>query len=289
MEQGPRARRTERRALGRIPIWVALPVADAHAGDLATFVPALAAVLGRARRAAGARRRRSVVVEGHVADVVAAGLPGARSARPPWRLSAQPGRRRHPSSRSHADAPGMPHAQQRQACQRRPLRRAPVSHASCGRPPGSRTSGVSRRRDDRAERRLIPLAGQEVDRRPSWPSPRGCRRSSHTCRRNGRARRPPWRSSSRYTGPASTGSTTFSSTATGTGGGPGCAPATTSCKNGCTDLESDPDNCGACGTVCAPGEVCSVGQCAVTCLGGSCSGTAASPRPSATPTSPTRR
>ena len=54
----------------------------------------------------------------------------------------------------------------------------------------------------------------------------------------------------------------------GQGGGSVCGPGTTPCGAACTVLAFDPTNCGACGTVCAAGEVCSMGQCAVTCLGG---------------------
>ena len=48
----------------------------------------------------------------------------------------------------------------------------------------------------------------------------------------------------------------------------------TKCGEVCRNLQADPENCGACGTVCAEGEVCAQGQCAVSCTGGttSCDG-----------------
>jgi hypothetical protein len=55
-------------------------------------------------------------------------------------------------------------------------------------------------------------------------------------------------------------------------GGPGsiCCPATqTNCAGTCRSLASDPQNCGACGVVCAPGEL---------CCSGACSNTASDPR-----------
>ena len=56
--------------------------------------------------------------------------------------------------------------------------------------------------------------------------------------------------------------------ATSTGTGVTC-PGSTLCAGSCTDVTFDPSNCGVCGKVCAAGEVCSAGQCGVTCLGGS--------------------
>ncbi len=42
----------------------------------------------------------------------------------------------------------------------------------------------------------------------------------------------------------------------------GCSdPTQTNCGNICTDLTSDPNNCGACGVVCASGTVCASGAC----------------------------
>ncbi|MDI1477392.1 choice-of-anchor L domain-containing protein [Polyangium sp. y55x31] len=54
----------------------------------------------------------------------------------------------------------------------------------------------------------------------------------------------------------------------GQGGGSACGPGTTLCGDACTVLSFDPANCGACGKACAAGEVCSLGQCGITCLGG---------------------
>lgn len=54
----------------------------------------------------------------------------------------------------------------------------------------------------------------------------------------------------------------------GTGtGGPSCGPGAALCGETCTVLSFDPANCGACGTVCGTGEVCSMGQCGASCLG----------------------
>lgn len=49
----------------------------------------------------------------------------------------------------------------------------------------------------------------------------------------------------------------------------------TECLGTCTAITVDPDNCGTCGTICAPGEVCSGGSCVATCPSGleDCAGT----------------
>ncbi|HKI31088.1 MAG TPA: PqqD family peptide modification chaperone [Gemmataceae bacterium] len=41
----------------------------------------------------------------------------------------------------------------------------------------------------------------------------------------------------------------------------GCPPRKTECNGTCTDLSSDPLNCGTCGTVCPTGQTCVVGAC----------------------------
>ncbi|MBS2015617.1 MAG: hypothetical protein JST00_22205 [Deltaproteobacteria bacterium] len=46
-----------------------------------------------------------------------------------------------------------------------------------------------------------------------------------------------------------------------------CSGERTTCPSGCTDLKTDPQNCGACGKACAVGENCNAGTCAVLCLG----------------------
>ncbi|MBK8996274.1 MAG: choice-of-anchor L domain-containing protein [Myxococcales bacterium] len=53
----------------------------------------------------------------------------------------------------------------------------------------------------------------------------------------------------------------------GTGGGTQC-PGATLCDGQCVQTDYDPNNCGACGTKCATGELCSAGQCAGQCKGG---------------------
>ena len=40
------------------------------------------------------------------------------------------------------------------------------------------------------------------------------------------------------------------------------------CSGSCRDLTSDPEACGACGTACAAGELCSAGQCVLSCQQG---------------------
>jgi hypothetical protein len=44
-------------------------------------------------------------------------------------------------------------------------------------------------------------------------------------------------------------------------GGASCPASQTSCNGTCVDTESDPGNCGGCGTTCDPSKVCSRGQC----------------------------
>lgn len=52
--------------------------------------------------------------------------------------------------------------------------------------------------------------------------------------------------------------------AVGVDAGP-CWAGAALCKGSCTDLGSDPKHCGACGKVCATGQVCSQGKCAAGC------------------------
>jgi len=47
-----------------------------------------------------------------------------------------------------------------------------------------------------------------------------------------------------------------------------CPSGQTDCKGVCVDTKKDRSNCGACGSVCAPGNVCTSGKCALSCPGG---------------------
>lgn len=47
--------------------------------------------------------------------------------------------------------------------------------------------------------------------------------------------------------------------------GPVCAVGTTNCGDVCVSLQSDAANCGACGTICGQGQVCSAAVCKNTC------------------------
>jgi hypothetical protein len=40
-----------------------------------------------------------------------------------------------------------------------------------------------------------------------------------------------------------------------------CPAGATLCGSQCSNLQGDPDNCGACGTVCAHGSICDLGVC----------------------------
>ncbi len=46
---------------------------------------------------------------------------------------------------------------------------------------------------------------------------------------------------------------------------PSCQLWEAACPGGCADLQSSPDNCGACGFACAPGHVCQAGACTDLC------------------------
>lgn len=46
-----------------------------------------------------------------------------------------------------------------------------------------------------------------------------------------------------------------------------CVGDRTTCPTGCTDLKTDPKNCGTCGNACVAGDNCADGGCSVLCLG----------------------
>ena len=48
----------------------------------------------------------------------------------------------------------------------------------------------------------------------------------------------------------------------------GCPSGTVVCGNCCTDFQVDPNNCGACGNLCALGQSCAAGGCTPQCAGG---------------------
>ena len=64
------------------------------------------------------------------------------------------------------------------------------------------------------------------------------------------------------------GATTSGSSSSSSSSGSPC-PGANLCGTTCTNITFDPSNCGACGTKCAAGQVCSGGKCGLTCSGGS--------------------
>src|SRR5690606_39019822 len=46
---------------------------------------------------------------------------------------------------------------------------------------------------------------------------------------------------------------------------PGCSDGYSDCGGVCLDLQGDGQNCGACGTTCSTGQVCSAGTCQESC------------------------
>jgi len=56
----------------------------------------------------------------------------------------------------------------------------------------------------------------------------------------------------------------------GCNGGPGCVGDQTCCANGCTDINTDPNNCSQCGFACTTGDTCVNGNCTApaSCNGG---------------------
>ena len=53
----------------------------------------------------------------------------------------------------------------------------------------------------------------------------------------------------------------------GADAGPTCGEGTVDCGGTCVSTSNDPKNCGACGTTCKDGEVCSSGACGAGCAG----------------------
>jgi hypothetical protein len=45
------------------------------------------------------------------------------------------------------------------------------------------------------------------------------------------------------------------------GGTCACKAPFTKCSGACTDVQSDPNNCGQCGTACPAGQSCTAGAC----------------------------
>ena len=51
------------------------------------------------------------------------------------------------------------------------------------------------------------------------------------------------------------------------GCGASCPPSYLQCNGACTDVQNDPTNCGACGTACSKGQLCTAGKCGIQCGG----------------------
>ena len=47
-----------------------------------------------------------------------------------------------------------------------------------------------------------------------------------------------------------------------------CLPGQTNCPSGCSELPTDPANCGMCGRACPAGQFCSAGTCVMACMNG---------------------
>jgi hypothetical protein len=76
-------------------------------------------------------------------------------------------------------------------------------------------------------------------------------------------------------GLSATGGATGGSNASGTGGATICPNGQALCGSSCVELQTDPTNCGACGTACSPDRTCTLGRCTLVCAPGTadCGGT----------------
>lgn len=62
--------------------------------------------------------------------------------------------------------------------------------------------------------------------------------------------------------------------------GSACPAGATLCGSQCSNLQGDPDNCGACGTVCVHGSICNLGVCTSAGFDAGLPAEAAAPPPS---------